>query len=260
MTYARDVVRAVYRYKQTARSAGRCPEFSEYFVHYPLKQAKYSSHYSVQQLVGSNQDVLDLGCGEGAFAAELAKKGNRTVGVDLVPETSVSPALHEFIRLDLDSGIEPFLQSLGSRRFDYVLMLDILEHLRRPEQILSQAAGALRDNGRIIVSLPNVANITVRLMLLLGRFNYTERGILDRTHLRFYTHKTARRLLEQNGYEIVKQENTVLPVEVLVGRPPDNIFMRAVNHILATLTSLMPGLFAYQIILVARKSSPGTAE
>jgi glycosyltransferase involved in cell wall biosynthesis len=256
MRYASDVVRAVYRYKQTCRSTRRYPEFAEYFVHYPIKQAKHSSHYSVQRLVGSNQEVLDLGCGEGTFADELAKNGNRTVGVDAVPAPSVSSALHEFVRLDLESGIEPLLQSLGSRRFDYVLMLDILEHLRSPEQILSQAGGALRENGRIIVSLPNVANITVRLMLLFGRFNYTERGILDRTHLRFYTHKTARRLLEQSGYEIVRKENTVMPVELVLGLAPENILMRALNAILAALTSLMPGLLGYQIIFVARKSTP----
>jgi glycosyltransferase involved in cell wall biosynthesis len=252
MRYARDVVRAVYRYKQTCRSTRRYPEFSEYFVHYPIKQAKYSSHNTVQRLVGSNQEVLDLGCGEGSFAAELAKNGNRTVGVDAVPVPLESSPLHEFVRLDLECGLEPLLQSLGSRRFDYVLMLDILEHLRRPEQVLSQAAGALRDNGRIIVSLPNVANITVRLMLLFGRFNYTERGLLDRTHLRFYTHKTARRLLEQSGYEIVRKETTVMPIELLLGLAPESILMRALSGILASLTALMPGLLGYQIIFVAK--------
>jgi glycosyltransferase involved in cell wall biosynthesis len=255
MKYARDVVRAVHRYKQTCRSTRRYPEFSEYFVHYPIKQSKHSSHYCVERLVGSNQEVLDIGCGEGTFAAELAKNGNRTVGVDAVPGSSVSPALDEFFRLDLESGLEPLLQTLGSRRFDYVLMLDILEHLRCPERILSQAADALRDNGRIIVSLPNVANIAVRLMLLFGRFNYTERGILDRTHLRFYTHKTARQMLEQAGYEIVGKENTVVPIELVLGLAPEGILMRALNALLAGLTALMPRLFGYQIIFVARKTA-----
>jgi glycosyltransferase involved in cell wall biosynthesis len=254
MKYARDVVRAVHRYKQTCRSTRRYPEFSEYFVHYPIKQSKHSSHYCVERLVGSNQEVLDIGCGEGTFAAELAKNGNRTVGVDAVPVSSVSSALEEYVRLDLESGLEPLLQSLGSRRFDYVLMLDILEHLRYPERILTQAADALRDNGRIIVSLPNVANIAVRLMLLFGRFNYTERGILDRTHLRFYTHKTARQMLEQAGYEIVRKENTVVPIELVLGLAPEGILMRALNGILAGLTQLMPSLFGYQIIFVARKA------
>jgi glycosyltransferase involved in cell wall biosynthesis len=256
MRYARDVMRAVHRYKQTCRSTRRYPEFAEYFVHYPIKQAKYSSHYSVQRLVGSNQEVLDLGCGEGYFAAELAKNGNRTVGVDALPSSSVSSELDAFFRLDLESGLEPLLQFLGSRRFDYVLMLDILEHLRNPEQILWQAGRALKDNGRIIVSLPNVANVTVRLTLLFGRFNYTERGILDRTHVRFYTHKTARRLLEQAGYEIVAKKSTVMPVELVLGLAPENILMRALNGILAGITALLPRLFGYQIILVARKSSP----
>jgi len=258
MKYARDVVRAVRRYKQTCRSTRRNPEFAEYFVHYPIKQARHSSHDYAQRLVGSHHDVLDLGCGEGSFAAQLAKNGNRVVGVDALPAHAVSSAFDGFVSLDLESGIEPVLQTLGSRQFDYVLMLDILEHLRNPDQILSQAAGALRDNGRVIVSLPNIANITVRLMLLFGRFNYTERGLLDRTHVRFYTHKTARRLLEQAGYEIVRKVNSVMPVELVLGLAPESILMRALNTLLAGLTSLMPGLFGYQIIFVARKPSAAT--
>jgi hypothetical protein len=92
-------------------------------------------------------------------------------------------------------------------------------------------------------------------MLLFGRFNYTERGILDRTHLRFYTHKTARQLLEQAGYEIVGKQDTVVPIELVLGLAPEGILMRALNAILAGLTSMMPSLFGYQIIFVARKTA-----
>ena len=72
------------------------------------------------------------------------------------------------------------------------------------------------------MSLPNVANISVRLALLFGRFNYTERGILDRTHLHFYTRKTARALLEENGWEIVEAKTTVMPLELVLGLAPEN--------------------------------------
>jgi 2-polyprenyl-3-methyl-5-hydroxy-6-metoxy-1,4-benzoquinol methylase len=253
LQYARNVVRAVNRYKQVCRSTRRYPEFAEYFVNYPIKHSKYSSHDYTRRLVGGGHDVLDIGCGEGFFAAELTKSGNRIVGIDTLRAPEAGSALEQFFSIDLDCGIEPVLHRLGSRRFDYVLMLDILEHLRHPEQILSQAARALKANGRIIVSLPNVANITVRLMLLFGRFNYRERGILDRTHLRFYTHKTARRFIEESGYEIVRSETTVMPVELVFGLAPKNFFMRSLNAVLRLFTSMMPGLFGYQIVLVARK-------
>ena len=110
----------------------------------------------------------------------------------------------------------------------------------------------------MIVSLPNVANISVRMMLLFGRFNYTERGILDRTHLRFFTRKTARRLLEENGYTIVQERSTVMPIELVLGWSEKNVFLRLMNRCLAAATWLMPGLFGYQIMFVARRSShPG---
>ena len=80
MKYAKDVVRSVWRYRRTCRSVMRAPEFAEYFVHYPIKHSKHSSHYYRAPVVGRNQDVLDIGCGEGFFAAELKKDGNRVVG------------------------------------------------------------------------------------------------------------------------------------------------------------------------------------
>ena len=100
--------------------------------------------------------------------------------------------------------------------------------------------------------MTNVANITVRLALLFGNWTYTERGILDKTHYRFYTRRTARRLLENNGYEIIKQMMTVMPVELVFGLPAENPLMKLLNRVLAFLTALMPGLLGYQCVFIAR--------
>jgi O-antigen biosynthesis protein len=145
------------------------------------------------------------------------------------------------------------IQALNGKRFDRVLLLDILEHLRRPEDLLAECQEVLDRDGQLIVSLPNVANITVRLMLLFGRFSYTERGLLDRTHLRFFTRKTARRLLERSGYKIIRQEATVMPIELVLNLSPQNLALRFCNRVLALMTRLMPGLLGYQTILVARR-------
>jgi hypothetical protein len=131
-------------------------------------------------------------------------------------------------------------------------LLDVLEHLRSPDRILTECHTLLDSNGQLIVSLPNIANITIRVMLLFGRFNCTERGILDRTHLRFFTRKTARRFLRENGYEIVQERSTVMPVELVLDLSPANLPMRILNRVLAGMTRLMPGLLGYQIVLVAR--------
>lgn len=252
MKYARDVFRAVRRYRRTCRAVARYPEFAEYFVHYPIKHSRYSSHDYVRRMVGNNREVLDIGCGGGDFAAELKKNGNRVTGVDLLPEALNRDAFAQYFSADLDRGIGSVIASLSGKRFERVLLLDILEHLRAPESILKDCRALLDRNSQLIVSVPNIANITVRLMLLFGQFNYTERGILDRTHVRFFTRKTARRLLEQNGYQIVEVRATVMPLELVLGLSPDSLPMKVITGVLAGVTKLLPGLFGYQTVLVAR--------
>jgi glycosyltransferase involved in cell wall biosynthesis len=252
LRYARDVMRAVRRYRQTCRSVRRAPEFEEYFVHYPIKQSRYSSHYYAQRFVGRGQEVLDIGCGEGFFAAELVKNGNLVTGVDSLDGAHHSEALQGYFAVDLNGPAGSLTRVLGNRRFDRALLLDVLEHLIRPENLIAEAKQTLNRNGKLVVSLPNVANITVRLMLLIGRFDYTERGILDRTHLRFFTRKTARRFLEEGGLEILESKVTVMPLELILGLSPTNPLMRAMTQILAWFTALFPGLLGYQLMYVLK--------
>src|SRR5207248_60211 len=130
LKYAGDVFKAVRRYKQTSRSISCYPEFQEYFIHYPIKHGKYSSHYYAQSMAGRNNEVLDIGCGEGFFAAEIVKQGNRVTGVDALPQASESPALSEYYSADLNQGLDGVLDGLQGKKFDRILLLDILEHLQ----------------------------------------------------------------------------------------------------------------------------------
>ena len=205
-------------------------------------------------MVGNHQEVLDIGCGKGFFAAELKRNGNRVVGVDSIPQASEHEVLEQYFSADLNADPGRILQQLNGRRFGRVLLLDVLEHLLHAEGLLAAARAALQDNGCLVVSLPNVANITARWMLLTGRFDYADRGIMDRTHVRFFTRKTARRLLEENGYEILEEKLTVMPVELILGLSPTNFLMRAINGFLAALTAWLPGLFGYQIMFLARRT------
>jgi 2-polyprenyl-3-methyl-5-hydroxy-6-metoxy-1,4-benzoquinol methylase len=255
LRYARDVFRAVRRYKQTRASVACFPEFREYFTHYPVKESKYSSHYYVQQLVGAERSVLDLGCGEGAVAAELKLNGNRVTGVDLLPAASNSHAFEDYFSADLEEGIEPVIEALQGKRFDRVLLLDVLEHLSHPERLLQQCRQVLAPQGELIISVPNVAHLSIRLLLLLGRFEYTQRGILDRTHLCFFTRKTARCLVRENGFEIRAEKFTVTPLELIFGMQADHWLMKAMNRCMAVITRVLPGLFAYQIMFVVRATS-----
>ncbi len=252
LKYARDVVRSVRRYRRTCRSVMCAPEYAEYFVHYPIKHSKHSSHYYARQLVGRDRDVLDVGCGEGFFAAELKKDGNRVVGVDALPDAGKRDALERYISADLNVAQPGLARQAGEQRFDRVLLLDILEHLVRPERLLAEVRPALRESGLLVVSVPNVANITVRLALLFGHFRYTDRGILDRTHLSFYTRKTARAFLVENGWEIVAAKTTVMPLELVLGLDPNNPLMRGITALLAAATAVFPALLGYQFVYLAR--------
>jgi 2-polyprenyl-3-methyl-5-hydroxy-6-metoxy-1,4-benzoquinol methylase len=256
MKYARDVFRSVVHYKRTVQSVASHPEYAEYFVNYPLKESRYSSHHYFLGLAGRDNDVLDIGCGGGFFAQRIAERGNRVVGVDRAqPDPGCLGVFEGFVRAEVDRGLADVLPQLGGRKFDRVLLQDILEHLPDPSRLLRDCADVLKPAGHVLVSVPNVANITMRWSLLLGRFDYTERGILDRTHLRFFTRRTARRLLRDCGYEILEEHMTVMPVELALGLPATNVFMRMANRVLAVFTRLLPGLFGYQHILVARPAS-----
>ncbi|NJL55973.1 methyltransferase domain-containing protein [bacterium] len=254
MKYAKDVFRSVIRYKQSIHSLRRHSEYSEYFVNYPLKQSRYSSHFFFDKLVGSNCKVLDIGCGEGFFAELISARDNDVTGIDFLDSPVNSSSLQRYISADLDNGLADAVNSLGNIKFDKILLQDVLEHLRFPERLLVDCHQVLCDRGQLLVSVPNVANVTVRLMLLSGHWDYAERGILDRTHYRFYTRKTARRLLERSGYQVTRQIMTVMPIELALGISARNPVMKLLNYILAISTALAPGLLGYQCVFIARKN------
>jgi 2-polyprenyl-3-methyl-5-hydroxy-6-metoxy-1,4-benzoquinol methylase len=253
LKYAKDVVRAVWRYQQTCRSIQRAPEFAEYYVHYPIKHSRRSSHDYARRFTGANHEVLDIGCGEGFFAAELIREGNRVSGVDALPQAGQQAAMERYVSMDLNAPAGTLFAKLDGRQYDRILLLDVLEHLNRPEQLLSETKNALRKDGFVVVSLPNVANLTVRLKLLFGFFTYAERGIMDRTHLHFYTRSTARRMLEECGYEILETRPTVIPLEIVAGFSPANLVLRVLGGLLGLATALMPTLFGYQFVFLARR-------
>jgi 2-polyprenyl-3-methyl-5-hydroxy-6-metoxy-1,4-benzoquinol methylase len=248
MKYARDVARAVRRYRRTAGSIESFPEFQEYFVHYPIKETPHSSHAVFLATAGTGHRILEVGCGEGFFAAQLAARGNQVTGVDVLPVPKHAEAFAEYHSADLSRGFGPALERLRGQPFDKILLMDVIEHLEKPEQLLAECRELMDPQSRLLVSVPNVANFTVRLAMLFGRFNYTERGILDKTHLRFFTRKTARRLLESCGFTIEKQDYTIIPIELVLGLSPRNLLVRLLNPFVYGLTRLWPGLFAYQLV------------
>lgn len=140
------------------------------------------------------------------------------------------------------------LTTIGEPPFDVVVAGDVLEHLLDPGAVLDRLRPLVKPDGRLLVSLPNVANVTVRLSLLAGRFEYGPRGILDGTHVRFFTRKTGRRLLASHGFTILSETATPMPLELalpFLGHPPLAAIARG-GAIAAA--RLLPGLFGYQFV------------
>lgn len=150
-------------------------------------------------LVPEDSRVLDLGCASGYLGAKLHQRGCTVWGID-ADATAVDriprDAYESVIHADLDSLCT---WPLPPHSVDVVLAADVLEHLKAPEELLSRVHEVLTPDGLLVVSLPNVAHISVRLPLLFGSFRYRSCGILDRTHLHLYTFATARELVGNSG-------------------------------------------------------------
>jgi 2-polyprenyl-3-methyl-5-hydroxy-6-metoxy-1,4-benzoquinol methylase len=210
-------------------------------LRYHLGVRQGGTHRVICGLCPSGVDVLDVGCASGYLGLKLSERGCRVWGVDLDSRAlqSVPCGSYEEVReLDLNAAEQlPF----GPRQFEVVIAADVLEHLADPEQALRMLVNALTPDGTLIVSLPNVANFSIRLPLLFGRFNYTETGILDRTHWHLYTFRSALQLLEDAGLHIIK---------IHAG---SDRFGRFLNSSPAVLR-LLGGLFAYNIVCVGRRA------
>lgn len=252
MKYARAVVHAVHRYKSTARAVRKYPEYEEYFDPYAIKRSLYSGHYYAARLVGKDQRVLEVKCGDGTFGSELVRAGNRVVGLDAEPQVPLDAGYENVVETRLEEHFAA--KAAGPQgRFDRVLLFDVLEHLKEPEQILRECKTLLAARGRLIVSVPNVANVTVRLMLLTGRFEYQGRGILDWSHLRFFTRRSIKKLLAREGFRVVKRQYSIMPIERVIPLRGESKLLRFLSRSLHALTELMPGLLAYELIYVAER-------
>ena len=252
LKYAKAIVRAVHRYKETSRAVRSYPEYEEYFVPYAVKQSRYSAHDVAARLVGTGHRVLEIGSGDGVFGKSLSAAGNEVVGVDGDRQMPDDLGYQAVYTADLESGLES-LSRRANGQFDRILLLDRLEHLRNPAQLLADCRRLLEGRGKLIISVPNAVNITVRLMVLFGRFQYHDRGILDFSHLRFFTLKSIRKLVEHSGFRVTGVHYTLVPLERLIPVRPSNRLFRLANGMLRGATALLPGLLAYEIVLVAER-------
>jgi hypothetical protein len=165
-------------------------------------------------------------------------------GIDQFP-ADADQGLEKFVQCDLDQSDFP----LDAGSFDYILLLDIVEHLRSPERFLDslRASRAGDREVKVIMSTGNIGFLITRMALLVGWFNYGPRGILDLTHTRLFTFKTARALLEQSGYRIEEVRGVPAPFPLALGDGALAKMCLAVNRALIRVSK---SLFSYQIFIV----------
>jgi glycosyltransferase involved in cell wall biosynthesis len=205
-----------------------------------------SSHqYAIERIL-PNSTVLDLGCGPGVMAAELIKKQARTISVDKYITQSVKNNSAETIEVDLDD----FEFDFGPDNIDTILMLDIIEHLREPEETLRRIRRRYSGKApQIILTTGNVGFLPIRLALLIGQFNYGKRGILDLDHTRLFTFYSLRRILNQRGFEILEEHGVPAPFILALGNNRLARFLMGVNRFLIKISK---NLFAYQVAVIAK--------
>lgn len=196
--------------------------------------------------------VLDVGCGAGDNAALLGARGCEVHGITHSPAEAALAAPH-LGRAWLFDVEGPWPAALEAERFDALVFSHVLEHLRQPSQVLARFCRLLRPGGSVLIAVPNVLGWRQRLSFLAGRFEYAESGVLDSTHLRFFTFHTADRFLLADAPELR------LDLKRVTGSVPlwwlrRHLFSPALCAAIDALgCRLRPNLFGAEILLKASK-------
>ena len=194
---------------------------------YTFKDFEGSSHRILLELIRRHTPpggtLLDLGAAGGELGSAIRDHFDRTIGfeynVDCVGD--LQGRFDSIVIADLER-----VRQLP-QHVDAIVLADVLEHLRSPARALGLVRDALQPAGHVFISVPNIANVTVRLGLLFGIFEYRDRGILDHTHLRFYTVRTIRREVEHAGFRIEEIRGSSVPIRLIAGRFTPELVLRA---------------------------------
>jgi len=187
--------------------------------------------------------ILDVGCGPGWLAAALTEAGHTVVGVDIAEADGVRDRMSRFVQADLSHGIP---DEVGDD-FDLAIGADVIEHLADPAELLRDMAARVHAHGSVIASVPNISHWYPRFRIAASRFDYDQRGVLDATHLRFFTRRRFLRVAEEAGLERVAHRHTGLPLDAL-GLGDHALVAGTVGRADRLLVKWWPTMFAYQFV------------
>lgn len=191
----------------------------------------------------ADKKILELGVGDASLTKRLFEAGAIVDGIEL--DAVAADLARPYCRAIVVDDLDDLRSAHRDERYDLIVAADVLEHLRDPEFVLSQLRDLIRPGGRLVVSLPNVANVYVRLNMVAGRFPYHTKGILDRTHLHFYTLKSAEKMFTKAGWTVTDRDVTTIPLVIVfpfLVKPAFHPLMA----IFRGMSRLWKGMFAYQ--------------
>lgn len=210
---------------------------------YKYNSVAGSIHQKAMSFVKNKSSVLDIGCASGYLGKELAKKGCIVYGVEI--SSVMARKTKNYYKGVMEGNIEKIELPWRDGFFDAILLLDVLEHLFEPDKTLLKLKKFLSANGIVIISLPNIANWWVRWNLMRGIFEYTNEGLLDAGHIRFFTYDSAVKMIQSVGYEIVSTDLVITLPKFLLKL--DRIF-----PISSIAVNYFKKLFGYQFLFVAK--------
>jgi 2-polyprenyl-3-methyl-5-hydroxy-6-metoxy-1,4-benzoquinol methylase len=222
---------------------GYSRESSRYEYKIGKPRDEYDRNRFLLDWVGTGKRVLEVGCSTGYMSRELVARGCSVTGVEVDPIAAERARAYCQAVYVLDLNAPDWFAGFPEKGFDIILLGDVLEHLVMPGATLQQLREVLAPDGALVISLPNVVHWVTRMKILFGQFDYEPWGTLDHTHLRFFTMKTARALIEGAGYRITRFH------PVFGGRMAGHA-----RPVWQWLAHFAPGLFAYQMLFEAKKA------
>ncbi len=233
-------------------------------------------HHGIINEVGTGLKILDVGCGYGQNGEEMIKRGNTVFGIDILP-VAIEKAKSRLTYAAVADFSRPenIPEEIKREKFDMVVFSDILEHVYDPMCLIRNAIPMMKENAILLVSVPNIANWLNRLKLFFGHWEYTVSGVMDRTHIRFFTLKSIKQLIQASGFDVinvsatpyflrafgVQIRNVLFPdsrdcqpsaPDVLAHSPYYKFYLKYIYKPEAAIANLWKSMFAYQLVITAR--------
>lgn len=254
-------------------TASGLEESQRYYRFEELSDAVFNIFREAAQKELQRGCILELGCGRARLGSALENLGYRVTGIDNNPIACASARTRIAELLELNLTDYPRVSAeLAGRQFDWLVAVDVLEHLLNPDAVLDFYQRFLRPDGRVVIAVPNVAVWDNRLRLLFGRFNYADSGVMDRTHVRFFTFKTARSFLLNAGLTPLRTDfdpgivRVLLPYIKRIIRRNSNpgtmadsqsyrFYMKCIMPVERMFCRIAPGFFGFRIVIEAHRIS-----